>query len=171
MAFEEEGRMTQPLSGVSVLIVEDEIIIGMMLRDEITQAGGIAIGPVTSVADALKELGSQVVDTVVLDAKLVDGSGAELAARLDERQIPFLVTSGYEAANLPRELRSAPFVAKPVSVPLLVEALESLAAPPKRHLPIRRVADSDAIPNRSPDQRRLEPGAQHAQKGQAIFGK
>ena len=137
--------MTQPLGGVSVLIVEDEIIIGMMLHGEITQAGGIAIGPVTSVADGLKELESRVVDAVVLDAKLIDGSGAELAARLDERQIPFLVTSGYEAANLPRELRDAPFVAKPVSVPLLVEALESLVSPPRRHaipnvLPISNVS-------------------------------
>jgi DNA-binding NtrC family response regulator len=119
--------MTRSLDGLSVLIVEDEIIIGMMLCDEIARAGGVSIGPVTSVVGAVKEIQSRSVDAVILDAKLVDGSGAALAGCLEERRIPYVVTSGYEAANLPRELRTAPFVAKPVSVPLLVEAITRLA--------------------------------------------
>jgi two-component SAPR family response regulator len=116
--------MTQPLDGISVLIVEDEIIIGMMLCNEIGRAGGTSIGPVTSVAGALKEIESQIVDAVILDAKLVDGSGADLAACLEERRIPYVVISGYEEANLPRGLRGAPFVAKPISMPLLMEVIE-----------------------------------------------
>jgi CheY-like chemotaxis protein len=121
--------MNHPLHGMSVLIVEDEVIIGMMLFDEIARAGGTPIGPVTSVAGALKEIESGIVDAVILDAKLVDGSGAELAARLGERRIPYVVTSGYEQANLPRELRGAPFVAKPISLPLLMEAISSSTPP------------------------------------------
>jgi hypothetical protein len=43
-----------------------------MLCKEIARAGGTSIGPVTSVADALKKIEFQIVDAVILDAKLVD---------------------------------------------------------------------------------------------------
>jgi CheY-like chemotaxis protein len=120
--------MMQPLIGKSVLIVEDEFIIGLMFMQEIARAGGTSIGPATSVADALKEIESRVVHAVILDAKLADGTSAELADYLEERRIPYVVVSGYDRADLPRRLRSAPFVAKPISVPQLMEAIEGLHA-------------------------------------------
>jgi DNA-binding NtrC family response regulator len=118
--------MTKPLRRTSVLIVEDEVIIGMMLFNEIVDAGGSPIGPVTSVAAAVKEIESQPVDVVILDAKLVDGSGGDLAAYLEERRIPFVVTSGYDKVSLPKGMKKAPFIAKPISLPILLEAIRSL---------------------------------------------
>ena len=120
--------MTPSLYGKSVLIVEDEFIIGLMLKKEIALVGGTSIGPVTSVSDALKEIESQIIHVAVLDAKLVDGTSAELAGRLEDRRIPYLVVSGYDKTGLPEGLRSAPFIAKPVSVPLLMEAIQRLKA-------------------------------------------
>ena len=35
-----------------------------------------------------------------------------------------MVVSGYELENLPDELRAAPFVAKPISMPVLMEAIQ-----------------------------------------------
>jgi DNA-binding NtrC family response regulator len=116
------------LSGKSILIVEDEFLIGLMLIKEIADAGGTSIGPATSVAEALKEIESRIIDLVILDAKLVDGSGAELAVCLEERRIPYVVVSGYDKVNLPDELRRAPFISKPISVPVLLEAIEGLNA-------------------------------------------
>jgi CheY-like chemotaxis protein len=126
---QEGGRsMTPWLGGKSVLIVEDEFLIGLMLIKEITRAGGTSLGPATSVADALKEIESRAVDAVILDAKLVDGSAADLAACLDARGIPYVVVSGYDRENLPNGLRQAPFIGKPILVPVLIEAIEGLAA-------------------------------------------
>lgn len=121
--------MTQSLDGLSILVVEDEIIIGLMLCKEISSAGGNPIGPVNSVMHALKEIELQIVDLVVLDAKLVDGSGADLAGHLSERGIPYVVTSGYERATLPQVLRDAPFVAKPISIPVLIDAIDPALRP------------------------------------------
>ena len=118
--------MTLPLDGLSILIVEDEMIIGLMLAVEIGGAGATPIGPVTSVAGALKAIDARPVDAVILGAKLVDGSGADLATCLEERRIPYVVVSGYEAAALPSILRVAPFVAKPISTPLLMNAIKGL---------------------------------------------
>jgi DNA-binding response OmpR family regulator len=120
--------MTPWLSGKSVLVVEDEFLIGLMLIKEIEREGGTSIGPATSVVDALKEIESRNIDLVILDAKLVDGSGADLAVCLEERRIPYVVVSGYDRVDLPRGLRRAPFIAKPISVPVLLEAIEGLNA-------------------------------------------
>jgi CheY-like chemotaxis protein len=140
----EEDHMTRSLDGISVLIVEDEVIIGMMLRSEVARSGGTSIGPVASVAGALKAIESQPVDAVILDAKLVDGSGADLAACLAERRIPYVVISGYDEVSLPSALRGAPFVAKPISVPLLMEALEGLATASEQAEPAVRSVLSSA---------------------------
>ena len=125
--------MTRTLSGKSVLIVEDEFIIGLMLIQEIARAGGTSIGPATSVAGALKEIESQIVHAAIVDAKLADGSSAMLAGCLEERQIPYVVVSGYDKASLPRRLRNAPFIAKPISVPLLMEATLPALLARRRH--------------------------------------
>jgi len=127
-----EPDMKRSLDGMSILIVEDEVIIGLMLAQEIGRAGGRAVGPVTSVDDALKELESGMFDLVILDAKLGGSSGAAIAAVLEERQIPFVVVSAYEQAALPCALRQAPFVGKPVSVPFLMDALERLGRLPRK---------------------------------------
>jgi DNA-binding NtrC family response regulator len=140
--------MTGSLGGKSILIVEDEMIIGMMLSNEIAYAGGVPIGPVTSIAEALKAIESGTIDTVVLDAKLADGSAAAFAACLEERGIPFVVSSGYEETSLPKELRGAPFVAKPISIPLLMEAIGSLAARPLRRPPQAPQSTIPGGPNR-----------------------
>ena len=116
------------LDGKSILIVEDEFLIGLMLTKEIVRVGGIAVGPATSVVDALQAIASRMIDLVILDAKLVDGSAADLATCLDERRIPYVVVSGYDKADLPSGLRKAPFVAKPISIPVLLEVIEGLNA-------------------------------------------
>ena len=120
--------MTRPLEGLSVLIIEDEVLIAMMLLNEIERAGGTPIGPVTSVAAALKEIESGSADVALVDGKLIDGSAADLAAALAGRRIPYVVVSGYEEANLPAPLQGAPFIAKPISLPLLIEAIKGVTS-------------------------------------------
>jgi len=115
-----------PVLGKSILIVEDEFIIGMMLRQVLERAGAVPVGPLSSVADAVKAINSQGVDLVILDAKLAGGSGADLVACLKERAIPYVVVSGYEKSSLPLGLKGAPFVAKPVAMPLLLEAIGTM---------------------------------------------
>ncbi len=123
-----------PVRGKSILVVEDEVIIGMMLCQELGRAGAVAYGPITSVADAVKAIAGKAIDLVILDAKLAGGSGADLVASLKERRIPYVVVSGYEKTGLPPGLRGVPFVAKPVSMPLLLEAIGTMTIAPALRL-------------------------------------
>lgn len=142
--------MARSLDGLSILVVEDEILIGMMFRDAIERAGGTSIGPINSIQSALKIIESQGVDAVILDAKLVDGSAECLAAALGAHRIPYVVASGYEQVNLPAPLKHAPFVAKPVSLPLLVEAVEDLTRVSRRSRSPQDTAGRLAVRTLSP---------------------
>lgn len=125
--------MTQSLDGLAILVVEDQVLTGMLVSEEIKCAGGDAIGPVASVSCALKEIESKHVDLALLDAKLLDGSAEALVTHLEQRRIPYIVVSGYEKETLPIALKGAPFVAKPVSMQLLVEAVQTIVAARQRN--------------------------------------
>jgi DNA-binding NtrC family response regulator len=84
---------------------------------------------VTFVADALQKIESGIADVAIVDSKLADGSAGVLADALERRGVRYVVVSGYEKANLPKALQNAPFVPKPVSVPLLIEAIGRLTRP------------------------------------------
>ena len=67
-------------------------------------------------------------DVAIIDIKLQDGSSAELAKKLSDRKIPFLVVSGYPAGwgGIDEIFQSAPWAAKPVTVASLQAALRSI---------------------------------------------
>ena len=117
-----------PLDGLTVLIIEDEFLIGMLLVNEIELAGAASVGPFNTVAGALKEIESGVADIAIVDSKLADGSAADLADALENRGMQFVVVSGYEKENLPQALKGAPFLTKPLSMPLLIETIQLLTS-------------------------------------------
>ena len=72
-----------------VLVVEDEPLIAMLVRHALTRAGHEVVGPVSSVAVALRLAQEQLVDLALLDIDLGrGGSGVHLARLLHERQGP-----------------------------------------------------------------------------------
>ena len=79
-----------------VLILEDEVLIGINLQDELQDAGYEVAGPFTTCAAALEWLQTATPDAAILDAALKDGPCREIALELSNRAVPFLIYSGYE---------------------------------------------------------------------------
>ena len=107
---------SSPLSGLRLLIVEDEYMvadhIGMLLEDFGCEVAGVA----STVAEALDLIGSVALDGVLLDGNLNGDSSAPVAVELRSRSIPFLVATGYGRLELNAEaLNGAPRLAKPFS--------------------------------------------------------
>lgn len=105
-----------PLSGLRLLIVEDEYMvadhIGMLLEDFGCEVAGYA----STVAEALDLIGSVALDGVLLDGNLNGDSSAPVAIELRSRSIPFVVATGYGCLELNAEaLNGAPRLAKPFS--------------------------------------------------------
>lgn len=95
-----------------ILILEDDPLIALDLQGIVESCGHQVVGPCESLARAHSELGGSL-DFALLDIDLPDGKSFEVAARLDERHIPFAFVSGSRLGDLPLHLRHARFIAKP----------------------------------------------------------
>jgi DNA-binding response OmpR family regulator len=110
-----------------VLVLEDEVLIGINLQDELQEAGFRVAGPFTTCTDALDWLRTSTPDVAVLDAALKDGSCLKVARKLGRRAVPFLIYSGYgEDQTLLAECRHARWIEKPIPPSELVQACQQL---------------------------------------------
>src|SRR5688500_12869369 len=110
-----------------VLVVEDEALISLLIKHALVQAGHEVVGPVSSVAKALRLAQEQPVDLALLDIDLGrGGNGVDLARCLCERQgLPCLFASGSthearDARDVALGLLNKPYGSK--EVVLAVEA-------------------------------------------------
>ncbi len=116
-----------PDSTPLVLILEDEALIGLNLRDDLQDAGYRVEGPFTTCAAALSWLETATPDTAILDTALKDGSCHEIALELTRREVPFLIYSGYhEDRQLLAEFPHVTWIEKPAPSSVLVEACQQL---------------------------------------------
>lgn len=97
---------------VRILILEDDPLIGLDLRDIVQECGHEVIGLCETLAEMRLRL-SERPDFAFLDIDLPDGKSFEIASRLDRHRVPFAFLSGSRKGDLPEHLRHARFIAKP----------------------------------------------------------
>jgi DNA-binding NtrC family response regulator len=116
----------QAVNGRSVLIVEDEAMIAMLLELVLQSADCAVVGPASSVRGALRLIECQKLDAAVLDFRLGDDDSGEIMDVLDKLGVPFLLMTGQSTADLPPKLRHLNLLAKPFEAEALVEAVEKI---------------------------------------------
>ena len=84
----------QVLAGRSVLLVENEVLIALDIRTSFENAGASVIEAMT-LKRALEAIDTTTLDAAVLDYKLDDGDSTEICVHLEERNIPYVMHSGY----------------------------------------------------------------------------
>jgi len=111
-------------TSLTVLIAEDEMMIGMALEDALTEAGYTIAGLFATCSTALEWLNKHRVDAAVIDFILRDGNSVELLRELKTRGVPILLHSGLD--EVPAEFRELPFVIKPTALDQVINALDKL---------------------------------------------
>ncbi len=108
------------LPGVKALIVEDEKIVAFDVESLLHDFGAEQVLLAATVAQTRRILaGHPDVSIVLLDLKLMDGSGEELIPDLIASGIPFVITTGYSTyANA-----QAPVIYKPYSAAELLRVM------------------------------------------------
>ncbi len=129
-----EGSLGRPakLKGRRVLVVEDEPLVSMLVEDELRGAGAEVVGPVPSVADALRLVEAAAADggisAAVLDINL-DGRRVDAVAdRLAALGVPFLFATGYGEGCDTGGHGAAPVLHKPFGADGLIAAVEAVAS-------------------------------------------
>jgi light-regulated signal transduction histidine kinase (bacteriophytochrome) len=114
------------LAGMSVLLVEDSLIIALDAEDIITRFGAKLEAASTSEA-AHSALDDHRFDFAILDINLGDHTSFGIADRLQDLGVPFIFASGYgEQAKLPDEHRARIVLQKPYTTHNLAKAVEQL---------------------------------------------
>ena len=103
----------------SILIVEDDITFGMMLKTWLGKKG-FEVSSVSNIARARKHIESQTVDLILSDLRLPDHEGIDLLKWMNEqgKAIPLIIMTGYadiQSAVLAMKLGARDYIAKPVN--------------------------------------------------------
>jgi two-component system, response regulator PdtaR len=113
--------------GKTVLIVEDDFLLGMELERVMSQHGWRVIGPATTTAQALRLLNAERPDAAVLDVLLQDGLVTPVASRLRALGVPCIIVSGRKRPEgIAADLRGLPNFTKPIDHVRLVRSLALL---------------------------------------------
>lgn len=112
------------LQGKHILLVEDEIVIAMMLEDMVMKIDGIVVGPATNLQSGMDLARSEKLDAAVLDVNLGDGNSMGIADLLAERNIPFILATGYGATTA--NAHNAPILQKPYMLRDLEQAFAQI---------------------------------------------
>src|SRR3954447_12619025 len=104
----------EKLRGQQVLIVEDEYFLAQDLADYLQDLGVRVLGPVGSVAEALKLVDTADVQAAVLDVNLRGERVCRVAALLRQGGVPFVFAAGYGGAREPAAYADVPRCIKPV---------------------------------------------------------
>ena len=121
---------TDPLTGLRLLVVEDEALVAMALEDMLDDLGCVVVDVAGTLARGVKLAAELSIDGAILDINLGGEKVFPVAERLVERGVPFVFSTGYDLRGVPEAFRSRPALQKPFRADALAQALASLELKP-----------------------------------------
>lgn len=111
------------LSGQRVLVLEDDYYLASDASAALRGAGAVIVGPYSSERDAAKAAAENVITAAVLDINTDEGPSFKLARLLQERHVPFVFLTGYNAEIIPADLGAVERLQKPVHLRQIVASI------------------------------------------------
>ncbi len=112
----------------SILLVEDEALIRMMLVEMAEELGHKVTAEAGNVAEAQSLAEIEQYDLAILDINLQDANVQPVAEIVRSRGLPFFFMSGYGSGGLPDGFEGTPVLTKPCSIELLRRTIDVLLA-------------------------------------------
>ena len=117
----------------SILIVEDDITYGMMLKTWLGKKG-FQVSSASSISRAQKHIENETVDLILSDLRLPDRDGIDLLKWLGEHSlhIPLIIMTGYadiQSAVQAIKLGACDYIAKPVNPDELLKKMDEALKP------------------------------------------
>lgn len=105
------------------LVVEDEVLVGMLIEDMLRDLGYEIAGLSTRLEHALTLARTAPYDVALLDINLNGRQSFPVADAVRVRGLPFLFATGYGSRIVPEPYRDVPILQKPFSLEELRTAL------------------------------------------------
>lgn len=110
----------------SILLIEDEALIRMMLVEMAEELGHKVTAEAGSVAEAQSLAEIEQYDLAILDINLQGTNAQPVAEIVRSRGLPFFFMSGYGSGGLPDGFEGTPVLTKPCSIELLGHTIDIL---------------------------------------------
>ncbi|EHQ99515.1 response regulator [Bradyrhizobium sp. WSM471] len=110
----------------SVLLIEDESLIRMMIADMLAELGHSVAGEANDLQSGLSLASMPGIDAAILDIQLGAHSSERIAETLQSNGVPFAFASGYGAGGVPEGFSKYPVLEKPFPIEELERCLASL---------------------------------------------
>ena len=113
------------LDGRAVLVIEDDIIVGLELAQMLEDMGARVIGPIPNLIGAQAAISAGGFDIAILDVNIGGQYVFGIAEDLESRHVPVLFATAYAADDklFPASTQNIPRVPKPVHPMALLGAL------------------------------------------------
>jgi DNA-binding response OmpR family regulator len=116
------------LTGLRVLIVEDWLPLAVEAKDRLELAGAQVVGPIARLSQALEVARTADIDVALLDIDLNGERVFPVAYALQERGIPFILTTGFGSSGIPSDLNEAVLLEKPFDYAELARSIAAVIA-------------------------------------------
>lgn len=108
----------------SVLLVEDEVMIRMMVADMLEELGYTVAAEAGDIDEAVRLVQATEFDIAILDVNVNGKVISPVAEAVQLRGRPFVFATGYGAQGLPEKFRGRPALQKPFQMETLARAIE-----------------------------------------------
>ena len=108
----------------SVLLVEDEVMIRMMVADMLGELGFRVAAEAGDIDEAVRLVQATDFDIAILDVNVNGKVISPVAEAVRLRGRPFVFATGYGSDGLPEKFRDSPVLQKPFQMATLKRALE-----------------------------------------------
>jgi two-component sensor histidine kinase/DNA-binding response OmpR family regulator len=108
------GAASTQVDGNRLLLIEDEALVGMMMKDTLNELGFDVIGPYSTVAAATAAIFDEDFNAAILDVNLDGELVYPLADMVAARGVPFVFVTGYSADGIDGRYAHVPVLQKPI---------------------------------------------------------
>lgn len=119
------GAGDKPLANLRILVLEDQVIVALSVRDMLIDLGATVVGPALTLQDGYDLALKAPIDVAVLDLWIHGERSYAVGEALRHREIPFVMTGGFDREAEPPSFSSVPRLMKPFSAQELTDALRA----------------------------------------------
>lgn len=118
--------MPDELTGKRILLVEDSPVVGPFTRSLLEELGCEVVGPAANMAAARELAESEELDAAIVDIRIRGEKAFPICEILADREIPFILSSGYADWPTPEKWQDRPQLPKPYGLEDIEVALVQL---------------------------------------------
>lgn len=111
-----------------VLVVEDELLIGLQLAQDLEDEGYRVVGPACTIEQGIELVREGGIDCALIDLRLGETLSSPIASLLREQAIPFALTTGFDEQHpIDQAFDGAPRLKKPYDASAVRSLIRSLS--------------------------------------------